>query len=252
MLKARVPLFQGLFTYLSKDNNVLYLIIIYLIVAFLAILFSYFIFPDVFPNFQKSNKYYDHYKKLIDDGKAANPDKNRTPKDTNSISLMASNLAQIRLHYEWSQKQARASFRLAWILCVSGITLILFAVALPMKYSELLVSHSVILAAGGAVTELLAYGTMRIYKNALTQLNQYQRSLRENERFLSSVNMLDRFTTEEQRDKMLSKILESEIDYKPKERDKMPVPIFNPKDRKNYYISADGRITEIKISDNDL
>ncbi|MCQ2480017.1 MAG: hypothetical protein MJ120_05190 [Clostridia bacterium] len=218
----------------------------------MAILFSYFIFPDVFPNFQRGNKYYDHYKKLIDDGKLENPDKNRTPKDTNSVSLMAVNLAQIRLHYEWSQKQAKASFRLAWILCVSGITLIIFAVALPLRYDGLKISHSAILAAGGIATELLAYGTMRIYKNALTQLNQYHKSLRENERFLSSVNMLDRFTTDEQKDRMLSKILESEIDYSPKEKEKKGVPIFNPKDRKNYIITANGRIKEVKLSDFDF
>ena len=43
------------------------------------------------------------------------------------------------------------------------------------------------------------------------QLNHYHKALHEDERFLSSVNLLGKFTIDEMRDNMLQEIIRSEI-----------------------------------------
>ena len=52
---------------------------------------------------------------------------------------------------------------------------------------------------------------MIVYRNSLSQLNHYHKALHEDERFLSSVNLLGKFSTVEARDDMLREIIRSEI-----------------------------------------
>ncbi len=222
----------------KNGKDVLILRDIMLIIA--GFIFSILIFiPDLLSNFieflfdekkenKNDNKYYNDYKEIISDstsdkskpkpinstGNSNNTGENNKTdfKDEDVVNLMAKNLAQIKLYYDWSRKQAKASFRLAWTLCVLGFFLIVFAVVLPLVYKDLSVYYSIIPAIGGAITELIAGTALIVYRNSVTQLNHYHKSLHEDERFLSSVNLLDRFSTVEQRDEMLYEILKSEID----------------------------------------
>lgn len=50
-----------------------------------------------------------------------------------------------------------------------------------------------------------------VYRNSLLQLNHYHKALHEDERFLSSVNLLGKFSTVEVQDDMLREIIRSEI-----------------------------------------
>ena len=52
---------------------------------------------------------------------------------------------------------------------------------------------------------------MVVYRNSLSQLNHYHKALHEDERFLSSVNLLGKFSTVEAQDDMLREIIRSEI-----------------------------------------
>ena len=69
------------------------------------------------------------------------------------------NLEDIKEFYTWSQKQAKASFILAVIMCISGFGLMIVAILIPIVF-RLSFQMSIIPAIGGVITELIA-GTRR-------------------------------------------------------------------------------------------
>lgn len=70
---------------------------------------------------------------------------------------------------------------------------------------------AVIPAIGGIITELIAGTALVVYRNSLSQLNHYHKALHEDERFLSSVNLLGKFSSAQVQDDMLREIIKSEI-----------------------------------------
>ena len=84
------------------------------------------------------------------------------------------------------------------------------AILLPVVF-RLSFQMSIIPAVGGAITEVIAGTALIVYRNSLSQLNHYHKALHEDERFLSSVNLLGKFSTVEARDDMLREIIRSEI-----------------------------------------
>lgn len=82
--------------------------------------------------------------------------------------------------------------------------------ALPVAF-KLSYQISIIPAIGGVITELIAGTALVVYRSSLAQLNHYHKALHEDERFLSSVNLLGKFTEDEMRDNMLQEIIRSEI-----------------------------------------
>lgn len=134
-------------------------------------------------------------------------------KETNSIDalrLMMINLENIKEFYRWGQKQAKTSFRLAFIMCIFGFALMAAAIFLPALFQQNL-QMAIIPAIGGVITELVAGTVLVVYKSSLAQFNHYHKVLHEDARFLSSINLLDRFSTEKERDEMLKAIITSEI-----------------------------------------
>lgn len=120
------------------------------------------------------------------------------------------NLEDIKEFYTWSQKQAKASFILAVSMCISGFVLMVVAILLPVVF-RLSFQMSIIPAIGGVITELIAGTALVVYRNSLSQLNHYHKALHEDERFLSSVNLLGKFSSVEAQDDMLREIIRSEI-----------------------------------------
>lgn len=120
------------------------------------------------------------------------------------------NLEDIKEFYTWSQKQAKASFILAVAMCIFGFILMIGAVMLPVVF-RLSFEMSIIPAIGGVITELIAGTALVVYRNSLSQLNHYHKALHEDERFLSGVNLLGKFSTVEAQDDMLREIIRSEI-----------------------------------------
>lgn len=131
-------------------------------------------------------------------------------KEIDALGRMMINLEDIKEFYTWSQKQAKASFILAVLMCVSGFVLMIAAVILPVVF-RLSFEMSIIPAVGGVITELIAGTALVVYRNSLSQLNHYHKALHEDERFLSSVNLLGKFSTMEAQDEMLREIIRSEL-----------------------------------------
>lgn len=133
-----------------------------------------------------------------------------TKKEIDALGRMMINLEDIKEFYTWSQKQAKASFILAVSMCISGFVLMVAAILLPVVF-RLSLQMSIIPAVGGVITELIAGTALVVYRNSLSQLNHYHKALHEDERFLSSVNLLGKFSTVEAQDDMLREIIRSEI-----------------------------------------
>jgi hypothetical protein len=131
-------------------------------------------------------------------------------KEIDALGRMMINLEDIKEFYTWSQKQAKASFILAVIMCIAGFILVTGAILLPVIF-KLPFQTSIIAAVGGVITELIAGTALSVYRNSLLQLNHYHKALHEDERFLSSVNLLGKFSTTDIQDKMLQEIIRSEI-----------------------------------------
>lgn len=133
-----------------------------------------------------------------------------TKKEIDALGRMMINLEDIKEFYTWSQKQAKASFILAVSMCISGFVLMVAAILLPVVF-RLSFQMSIIPAVGGVITEVIAGTALVVYRNSLSQLNHYHKALHEDERFLSSVNLLGKFSTVEAQDDMLREIIRSEI-----------------------------------------
>ena len=63
----------------------------------------------------------------------------------------------------------------------------------------------------GGIIEFIASTALVIYKATLSQLNHYHHSLHEDERFLSSVNLISSLSNTNDKDEMLKKIIDSEL-----------------------------------------
>ena len=133
-----------------------------------------------------------------------------TKKEIDALGRMMINLEDIKEFYTWSQKQAKASFILAVAMCIFGFILMIGAVMLPVVW-RLSFEMSIIPAIGGVITELIAGTALVVYRNSLSQLNHYHKALHDDERFLSGVNLLGKFSTVEAQDDMLREIIRSEI-----------------------------------------
>lgn len=131
-------------------------------------------------------------------------------KQIDALGRMMINLEDIKEFYTWSQRQAKASFVLAVVMCALGFILMAVATILPILFG-LSYQVSIIPAIGGAITELIAGTALVVYRSSLQQLSHYHKALHEDERFLSSVNLLGKFRSAEAQDEMLREIIRSEI-----------------------------------------
>lgn len=131
-------------------------------------------------------------------------------KEIDALGRMMINLEDIKEFYTWSQKQAKASFVLAVAMCISGFVLMIASIVLSVVF-RLSLQMSLIPAVGGVITELVAGTALVVYRSSLAQLNHYHKALHEDERFLSSVNLLGKFNTIEAKEDMLREIIRSEI-----------------------------------------
>lgn len=139
-----------------------------------------------------------------------NSESEEKKKEVDALGRMMISLEDIKEFYTWSQKQAKASFELAVSMCVLGFVLMIIAIILPIIFS-LSFQMSLIPAVGSIITELIAGAALVVYRNSLVQLNHYHKALHGDERFLSSVNLLGKFSTVEAQDDMLREIIRSEI-----------------------------------------
>lgn len=128
----------------------------------------------------------------------------------NALSISVANISAMRDYYSWSQKQARIICWVAVGACAAGILVIMASLVLSV-ISALAFDKVLITAIGGMVTELFAGTTLIVYRSSLAQLNRYHKSLHEDQRFLSSVDLLWQFSSDTERDKMLASIIRNSL-----------------------------------------
>lgn len=121
-------------------------------------------------------------------------DRGCTHKDI--LELMIENMSEIREYFKISKEQTRKSFFISIISCVVGIFLLMLSVVLSFAFNRLDVT--IITAIAGSMTELFAGTVLLVYRQSLKQLNLYYNALHENEKFLSSVNLINKITPEKQ------------------------------------------------------
>lgn len=134
----------------------------------------------------------------------------KVKENIDALGRMQLNLEDIKEFYTWSQNQAKGAFYLAVVMFIAGFTLIVIAVYRTFK-PDANVDAAMIPAIGGAITEFIAATTLVVYRSSLSQLNHYHQALHEDERFLSSVNLIDKFHDEKLQDEMLKELIQSEI-----------------------------------------
>lgn len=126
----------------------------------------------------------------------------------NVLKRMQLNLESMREFYTWTQKQARMAFSLAVGMCIAGIALI--CVAIRISNNDMTIISTI----GGVVTELIAGTALIVYRRSLSQLNYYHKALHQDQRFLSSVDLLKEFkdTDSDVKNEMLKAIIQGVID----------------------------------------
>lgn len=126
------------------------------------------------------------------------------------LERMKINLVDIKEYYNWSRRQAKLSFLLAIVMCVIGMLLLIASLILPIFFN-FNIQTSIFPALGGIITEIVATSSLIVYKSSLKQLNYYHQSLHEDERFLSSISLLNLFDNKQYKDEMLREIIKNEI-----------------------------------------
>lgn len=182
-------------------------IISLLLVGVLPVIFLYLIVQSENTEAWKAEE-----KKLEGYIKQAMEEKNETPEGNSGIlELMLSNMKELRSFYQLSRCQARGAFFLAVTMCIIGGLLLLLSISALLflnSYKDTLTVGAI----GGTIIEFVAATALFIYRRTLDQLNHYYRSLHENERFLSILNLTSRISHNKQ-DDVYMKIIDSQLTY---------------------------------------
>lgn len=126
------------------------------------------------------------------------------------MELMLANMKEIKDYYALSKAQAKNSFFLSVVMCISGFVLMAFSVVAPLL-TETQNDYAFISAIGGVIIEVIAGTSLFVYRKSLAQLNHYYSELHENERFLSSVNLINKMSREKQ-DDMYEKVIQTQLE----------------------------------------
>lgn len=131
----------------------------------------------------------------------------KAEKGKDILELMLSNMSELKQYYSISKLQARLSFVLAVLFCVTGTVILLISI---LKFDGSNLRSTIISAIGGTISEFFAGTSLLVYKSTLQQLNLYYKSLHENERFLSIVNLANQLPDDRQPDAII-KIIDSSL-----------------------------------------
>ena len=161
---------------------------------------------------KSSSKEVDNYIKKAADIFASSDfiDKNDT-KNNNALGRMLLNLDALQEYYSWSKSQSKMSFYLAIFLIFFGILIIASAVWVQIVF-KVSITISIVISLSGTIVEFIAGTALVVYKNSLTQLNHYHRVLHEDERFLSSLNIVNNLSNDKDKDDMIKELIRSEIE----------------------------------------
>ena len=148
------------------------------------------------------------------------------------IGHLRLNWNEIKVYYRISKKQATHSFVLAFVSCIIGICIMIFAILSPMfeAYSSENNLIPIIGTICGAVAELFAGTTYIVYNKALSQMNLYHEALSHYQNYLSCVNLISKISSRDKQDEMYQKIIEKEMGFT---IDSIDLDIDNKKSQKD-------------------
>lgn len=116
-----------------------------------------------------------------------------------ALKYMAVNMKEINDYFQINKRQATLSFYITLFSFIIGIALIIGTAAKVLLF-DIEFAAAIIPAIGGTITEIIAGISLVMYKKTLTQLNLYYESLHSNERFLSTINLVDKLSKDRQDD----------------------------------------------------
>lgn len=122
------------------------------------------------------------------------------------LELMLDNTGEIRDYYQISKNHAKNSFKFASISAFCGLVFLVVSTLVGFRMGA--IQPAIITAIGGGIAEILAGLSLYIYKTSQEQLNHYYQALHENERYLSTVNLVSKLTKDKQ-DEAYSRIIDS-------------------------------------------
>lgn len=136
---------------------------------------------------------------------------NKKGKETEDIfDFMTQNMKEIKKYYVLSKTMAKGAFTLALIMCILGFAVIILSIAIIfLKNISFLESLTPVI--GGTVVEAIAGTAWVVYKKSLEQLNQYYEALHDNEKYLSSVNLVDKLT-DDKKDEIYIAIINNQLE----------------------------------------
>lgn len=142
-----------------------------------------------------------------------------TDRSSDILEFMLANMKELRDYYALSKAQAKNSFFLTVLMCITGFILIgISASAAFFDKSDL--APVLVPAVGGVIVELISVISLLVYRKSLDQLNFYYTSLHSNERFLSIVNIVSKISLDK-RDEMYCEIIKSQIELVDSEPNKL-------------------------------
>lgn len=131
----------------------------------------------------------------------------KAEKGKDILELMLSNMSELKQYYSISKRQVWLAFVLAILFCITGTIVLLNSI---LKFDGSNLQSTIISAIGGTISEFFAGTSLLVYKSTLQQLNLYYKSLHENERFLSIVNLANQLPDDRQPDAII-KIIDSSL-----------------------------------------
>ncbi|MCM1539336.1 MAG: hypothetical protein NC254_13180 [bacterium] len=123
--------------------------------------------------------------------------------------LMIINLEETRSYYKLSKRMVGLSFVLSVFLCVSGFGLIAVPVISSYAAGMELVQVSAPII-GGIVVEIVAGISLLVYKKSLEQIERYYEDLHNNEKFLTSIQIIGQLS-DNKKDEIYGKIMEDQL-----------------------------------------
>lgn len=130
----------------------------------------------------------------------------------NALGRMELNLSDIKEFYVWTKKQSKIAFALAIILIFFGIVAFSLIIIFSVFTQGIELSIAIMGTIGSCIIEFIGATALVIYRLTLSQLNHYHRSLHEDERFLSSVNLINNLSDSKQKDEMIKQVINSELE----------------------------------------
>lgn len=146
---------------------------------------------------------------IMDNFKKINIENSTNKVEGDIFELMLINMKEIKEYYILSKNQAKRSFILAIIMCILGLVFLSISIIFSFILKQPL-EVSIFPAISGAIVEFIAGTALLIYNKTLSQLNHYFKSLHDNEKFLSGVNLVSKLTPNK-RDEMYTEIIKAQI-----------------------------------------